>query len=422
MSSQPSLPEDARLASVAETLLPTRSAIALFDAGWTLRWVSPELKKLLGEEDEDKLGYGEHILRCWMLPTWYDALDDADQQMDSFKDMIPHIVYDTEGGKEAVVAGFMEAVQEAIQEGADPADEAWFCHMTDAEVADFLEKTEPEPPPPVAMETFQFRQGDLPPLGVVGISVRLHDLQGEHFANVIFYNAWLPATIHALLSRGDEAMHTRMARLSDPDRRAAAILFADLQESGKLSRRLPSAAYFQLIRALTTAIDDVIARYKGIVGKHAGDGVTAFFLAEDAGSDSAAARCAIEAARDLLVAARDVAKEFAEESGLMEGEECLFNVGLHWGGTLFMGQLVTGGRLEVTALGDEVNEGARIQEAAREGSILASKALVERLSSGDAIGLGIDRDRLLYRTLAELPSVTDKGKRDAGGIPVATIR
>jgi class 3 adenylate cyclase len=213
-----------------------------------------------------------------------------------------------------------------------------------------------------------------------------------------------------------------MARLTNPDRRAAAILFADLQESGVLSRRLPSAAYFELIRELTTAIDDVIGRYKGIVGKHAGDGVTAFFLADDADSHSGAARCSVEAARDLLVAARDVAKEVAERTGLIDGDECLFNVGLHWGGTLFMGQLVTGGRLEVTALGDEVNEGARIQESAREGTILASKALVERLSSDDAVGLGIDRDRLLYRTLAEMPKASEKAKRDAGNLPVTTIR
>jgi class 3 adenylate cyclase len=420
MSLQPSLPDDARLASVAETLTPTRSAIALFDAGWRLRWISPELKKLLGEEDEEKLGYGEHVLRCWMLPAWYEALDDAEKQMNAFSDQIPGIVYDTEGGKEAVLAGFMEAVQ---AEAERTEGEAWFCSMTDEEVTEFLASMEPREPSPVSMETFQFKQGDLPAMGVVGISVRLHDIDRNYFGNAIFYNAWLPATIHALLSRGDEGMHTRMARLSDPDRRAAAILFADLQESGKLSRRLPSAAYFQLIRALTTAIDDVIGRHQGIVGKHAGDGATAFFLAEDlGGSHSSAARASIEAARALTVAVRDVAKEIAEETGLIDDDECLFNVGLHWGGTLFMGQLVTGGRLEVTALGDEVNEGARIQESARDGAILASKALVERLSSDDAIALGIDRDRLLYRTLGELKTVSDKAKRDAGGLPVTTIR
>jgi class 3 adenylate cyclase len=420
MSSQPSLPEDPRLLAVAQTLAPTRSAISLFDDQWNLRWVSPELKKLLGEENEERLGYGRHIMSCWMLPAWYGALDDAEKRMDDFSHMVPFIVHDTPGGKEAVVQAFMHGMQDEIERtGGD----AWFCQMSDMDVNDFLAKMEPQEPPPVSMETFQFKQGDLPPLGVVEISVRLYDSKSEYFGNAIFFNAALPATIHALLSRGDEGMYARMARLITPDRRAAAILFADLQESGKLSRRLPSAAYFELIRSLTTAIDEVIGRYKGIVGKHAGDGVTGFFLADDlGGSHTAAARASVEAARDLLIAVRDVAKDIEEKTGLIQADECLFNVGLHWGGTLFMGQLVTGGRLEVTALGDEVNEGARIQESARDGSILASKALVERLSSDDAISLGIDRDRFLYRTLSELKTASEKAKRDAGGVPVTTLR
>jgi class 3 adenylate cyclase len=44
-----------------------------------------------------------------------------------------------------------------------------------------------------------------------------------------------------------------------------------------------------------------------------------------------------------------------------------------------MGQVVTGGRLGVTALGDEVNECARMKQTATGGALLASKALIERL-------------------------------------------
>ena len=86
-----------------------------------------------------------------------------------------------------------------------------------------------------------------------------------------------------------------------------------------------------------------------------------------------------------------------------------------------MGQLVTGGRLEVTALGDEVNEAARIQESARDGNVLASKVLVEHLSDEDARSLGIDPDSVLYRPVSELGSATTKAKRDAGGIPVTVL-
>jgi class 3 adenylate cyclase len=86
-----------------------------------------------------------------------------------------------------------------------------------------------------------------------------------------------------------------------------------------------------------------------------------------------------------------------------------------------MGQLVTGGRLEVTALGDPVTECARIQEAAREGDILASKQLVENLTDADARALGVDPDSLVYRTVGELSHASEKAKRDAGGIPVTTL-
>jgi class 3 adenylate cyclase len=86
-----------------------------------------------------------------------------------------------------------------------------------------------------------------------------------------------------------------------------------------------------------------------------------------------------------------------------------------------MGQVVTGGRLEVTALGDEVNECARIQETARDGTVLASKALIERLDPEHARRVGIDPDAVAYHTVAEMPGAPDKAVRDAGAIPVTEV-
>jgi class 3 adenylate cyclase len=212
-----------------------------------------------------------------------------------------------------------------------------------------------------------------------------------------------------------------MTRLVEPRRHRAAVLFADIQASGVLSRRLSSAAYFKLVRAATTAIDEVVVDHLGIVGKHAGDGVTAFFLADDLGSASGAARAAIDAGQSMPGAAYRAAVDLGEEVGPMDLRDSALNVGVHWGGALFMGQVVTGGRLEVTALGDEVNEAARIQQSARDGAVLASKSIVERLEDGDARDLGIDPDRVTYRTIAELSGVTEKAMRDAGTIPVTTL-
>ena len=120
-------------------------------------------------------------------------------------------------------------------------------------------------------------------------------------------------------------------------------------------------------------------------------------------------------------AAGRAAKEVAEETGLIQSTELKVNVGVHWGGTLYMGQLVTGGRLEVTALGDAVNECARIQQSAREGEVLASKNLIEHLEDSDAEALGLDPDSMVYRTVADLPGADEKAIRDAGTIPVTIL-
>jgi len=79
------------------------------------------------------------------------------------------------------------------------------------------------------------------------------------------------------------------------------------------------------------------------------------------------------------------------------------------------------GASEVTALGDEVNEAARIQQAAREGAILASKSLVERLNEADAGALGLDPDRASYRAMAELAGGSEKIVRDAGALAVTSV-
>ena len=413
---RPRLPEDPRLAAIAETLGRTRSGAVLCDAQWRLVWASDELKGLFDVWDEDRLGYGKHIIEVYTSDVWSSMVTE-ESQLRFFLEEFPLFVKDTPGGK----TGLVEALLRSIESSTELPSWSGGAVPTRAVVEQIVDTIEPVDPPPVFSSFFDFIQGDLPPLRVVETLIRLTDDDGEFIGSIIIYLPGLSARVQTLVSRGDEQMFERMARLVEPRRQQAAILFADLQDSSVLSRRLPSAAYFKLICAITTAADDVVARQRGIVGKHAGDGVTAFFLAEDAGSGSAACKAAIEAARDIIVAARDAAKEVGETTGLVDPDDCVVNAGVHWGGTLYMGQLVTGGRLEVTALGDEVNEAARIQESARDGNVLVSKTLVEHLDDPDARALGLEPDSVLYRPIADLPSATDKARRDAGSIPVTSL-
>jgi class 3 adenylate cyclase len=245
------------------------------------------------------------------------------------------------------------------------------------------------------------------------IQVRLNDDAGRFIGVLYLYRGTLGESVLQRLGRGDQRLFERMDRVSEPGRRPAGILFADLEASGALSRRLSSRGYFDLIRGLTDLIDSSVVANDGIVGKHAGDGGSALFLAaEFDGSESAAARATIEAARAI--------RDGAEQLG-SDGVSVKLNIGVHWGATLMVGQVATSGRLEVTALGDQMNEGARIEAAANGGAILASKDLIERLDAGDAHATGLDPDAIAYTPLGDLDGASDKAVRDAGAIPVTAI-
>ena len=240
------------------------------------------------------------------------------------------------------------------------------------------------------------------------VGERVHDESGELLGYLLLYGPSLPASTLGLLTRGDASMFERMARLAEPGRRQAAVLFAALDDSTALSRRLPSAVYFDLVRQLVTRMDEIVVQRDGLIGKHTGDGVTGFFLADDHGSRSAAARIAIEAAREIAALADRISSQTSAGRLLGPGEWRI-NIGIHWGSTLYIGQMATGGRLEVAALGDEFNEALRIQMTADNGAALASKALIERLDDEDAEALGLEPERMTYTTLAELPTACAEG-------------
>lgn len=379
-----------------------------------LVWVSKELRELFGNPTDDELKLGSSIVEAYMTGVWSHFIT-FESQMKMFMEDFPKVMWTVpKEDLKRLVRGCWAGWPGAPSGGDDTVD-------VDALVDQLFEGMEPEEPPPFYTNQFEFVQGDLPPAKITEFTMALRNDKGERIGLVIMFDPALPATVLNLVARGDEEMYRRMAKLTEPGRHKAAVLFADLQSSAVLSRRLPSAAYFKLIRAITTAMDGVVVEEQGIVGKHAGDGLTAFFLSEDLGSGSAAARAAIAAARKITEAAARAAKDVGDETGLIESADCNVNVGLHWGGALYMGQLVTGGRLEVTALGDRVNEAARIQESARDGEVLASKSLIEHLTDEDAAALGLDADGVIYRTVSELDSATDKAIRDAGGIPVTVL-
>jgi class 3 adenylate cyclase len=255
------------------------------------------------------------------------------------------------------------------------------------------------------------------PVDALTAAMRIHADGGQLAGTALVSKPGVGMAVLATVAVGGDLRHfERMQSVAKAGRRPAAVLFADLEASSPLARRLPTASYFNLGRRLVRAADRCIIDAGGLVGRHVGDGVVAFFLAEAAGSESAAARNCIAAARALRGALGDVAARSELEPG-----DVVLRFGLHWGSKVYVGQITTSGRTEVNALGDEVNETARIEACATGGRTLASKDLLERLEPGHAAELALNPDRITYTPLGDLDTATEKARRDAPALAVCDV-
>jgi class 3 adenylate cyclase len=373
------------LARVAEQLEATGSAAEIYDREWSLVWMTSQFRFFAGDRPLEQLGLGRHPVS--VRTEALEGMVPLETGIEWMRKNIPLMAHDTPGGVDAIRALLPGDHDRAIGPlEPQPAETLWWGEVT-------------------------YLQSGLPPAQTRYLTFALDGPDGERLGWAILYVPAAPANIVSLITRGNQGMFARMAELLEPARHETAILFADIQASSALARRLSTQRWFELIRQFSTHADQVVVENTGIVGRHAGDGVTAFFLAEQIGSRAAACAAALHAGREIVSWCPD-------ELG---DSELHINAGVHWGGALYLGQVVTGGRLEVTALGDEVNECARIEQSARDGALLASKPVVERLDVDDAHALGLDPLTVMYRTVGELPGVTPKAVRDAGGVPVVAV-
>src|SRR3954468_4899609 len=392
------LPDDPVLAAVAGALNDAGYWAEIVDREWRGIYMSDDARRIYGGRVElAPFPVGAHLFgpdRTRIAMDWrggHFPLEIGRMALGAYG---PWIIADTPGGREE------------LRERLDP-------RLRD--VVDELSRVEP---PPACSFIFRgiytaARAG----VDIFTTVLRLRDHRGQLVGTALVNK---PAVGMAVLARitamGDLRHFKRMEQVAKPGRRSAAVLLADLESSSPLARRLSTASYFALVRRLTRAADQSVIDAGGLVGSHAGDGVAAFFLAESTGSESAAARACITAARAMTAAIPDIATRSD-----LEPEDVVVRFGMHWGANLFVGQIATPGRTEVTALGDQVNETARIEACATGGRALASKDLMERLDSDDAAALALDPDHITYTALADLSTATEKARRDAPAIAVCEV-
>jgi class 3 adenylate cyclase len=390
------LPENPVLAEMAEALNRAGLWAYVLDPEYRVVYMTDELRRSNGGLVEMvRVPLGAHLFGADFLdvaldwPTW--TLDTARRM---FTAMGSWVLADAPGGSEQ------------LRESVDPR------------LLDILDRLVPaDDAAALAYETDGSAMRGKVLYDLKALVERIRDASGRSVGTkVLFTTAVGMSTIGVAAAIGDLGHFERMQLVAGAERRPAAVLFADLEGSSALARRLSTASYFTLIRRLARAADQSVIDAGGLVGRHAGDGAVAFFLLETVGSESAAARACIEASRALAGALPDI----AARSGL-QVDDVVLRFGLHWGSNLHVGNISTPGRSEVTALGDEVNEAARIEACASGGRTLASKDLVERLGASDAAALGLDPRHITYTLLGELTTTTEKARRDAPTIPVCEL-
>ena len=361
---------------VVDALEASRAAAQVYDEDARLCWVSEQMLELAGADPSAEVGYGMHIAEGIELPLWASILPpDARRAL-------------------------REELERRFAADGDPAA-VWVS--------------------PVELDVARRRR----PVGMLGVTVRTAD--GTIAGTALVFAPLLPARVLALVSEGDEAMFTRMADLTEPRRRPRG---GRVRGHRLLRAALPRAAHPGVLRADPPVHHDV-RRPRRPPRRHRRQARRATARARSSSPPRPRStgtprtptprRAALAVALAFPAAVRAIVEALAAEGVGVRVADCRVNLGVHWGANLYIGQIVTGGRLEVTALGDEVNECARIEHVATGGQTLVSKTVLERLDADAARDLGIDPMTLTYRVLADLADTDRKALRDAGSLAVVDL-
>jgi adenylate cyclase len=136
----------------------------------------------------------------------------------------------------------------------------------------------------------------------------------------------------------------------------AVLWFSDLRDFTGISERLPASEVLELLNNYMQLVGDALTANGGEILKFIGDGVMAYFPAEDALFLPMVTGQALAAARRLI---SDI--EAANEARATGGRDPVrFGIGLHVGDVTF-GNVGTEDRLDFTVIGPAVNRASRLE-------------------------------------------------------------
>jgi class 3 adenylate cyclase/DNA-binding transcriptional MerR regulator len=208
------------------------------------------------------------------------------------------------------------------------------------------------------------------------------------------------------------------------------VMVADVQNSIKICSELPAEEYFQLINNIWQESAPIFRKYYGTYGKHAGDGMVYYFFPQpDCDYKLNAIQCSLEL-QDMM---KGITQQWQARKGWFS--DIFLNIGLNEGQEWF-GSYHAGGHVEFTVLGETINYASRISDFARNGSVWATKNMLNQIpqQERDKINFGITRktqnEESVFVTdtyssignLIDVNSQTNDKFKDIEMIPITEVR
>ncbi|MCE9597650.1 MAG: adenylate/guanylate cyclase domain-containing protein [Spirochaetia bacterium] len=149
--------------------------------------------------------------------------------------------------------------------------------------------------------------------------------------------------------------------------REATIMFTDIVDFTKISRQSKPEEVVDLLNNALTIATRLVLKHGGYVDKFMGDSIFAIF----------------ENPLPAVVAAVEIQNTFQEMNdvrALDEKAPVYLRIGVHTG-TVILGNVGTRERMDWTAIGDVVNQTARIERACKPGQVVISSDTYDRISA-----------------------------------------
>lgn len=166
-----------------------------------------------------------------------------------------------------------------------------------------------------------------------------------------------------------------------------AVMVADVQNSTRICSELPAEEYFELINDIWQQSEPIYRKYYGTYGKHVGDGMVYYFFPQpDCDYKLNAIQCSLE----LKEMMKEITRKWQERKGWFS--DVYLNIGVNEGQEWF-GSYHAGGHVEFTVLGQTINHASRISDYARNGSVWATKAMLNQIPAPERkkVSFGIAR-------------------------------